>query len=131
MTPWWLLLKADKKNITEDELNKIVAELIGKGLEVNLYTDIVSVRVNFYAPLDKNIPPEILTLPEHKRRSALTVYHFGRVTADEVASQTKRARAVESAYLNELCDRGYLKKERKGRKVYFNVEERLIRQTSQ
>ena len=47
---------------------------------------------------------------------------LGRATADEVAEQTKRARAVESAYLNQLVLMGYLKKERVGRKAYFYVE---------
>ena len=36
--------------------------------------------------------------------------------------QTNRARAVESAYLNQLVIMGYLKKERKGRKAYFFIE---------
>ena len=40
-------------------------------------------------------------------------------TAEEVAEQTKRARAVESGYLNQLVLMGYLKKERRGRKAYF------------
>jgi hypothetical protein len=47
---------------------------------------------------------------------------LGRATADEVSAQTKRARAVESAYLNQLVIMGYLKKERNGRKAYFFVD---------
>jgi predicted transcriptional regulator len=43
-------------------------------------------------------------------------------TAEEVADQTKRARAVESGYLNQLVLMGYVKKERRGRKAYFYVE---------
>jgi predicted transcriptional regulator len=39
-----------------------------------------------------------------------------------VADQTKRARAVESGYLNQLVLMGYVKKERRGRKAYFYVE---------
>jgi len=79
----------------------------------------------------KNIPEQLpdaldvmtlLSLPDHLRKTAITICKLGRATADEVAEQTKRARAVESAYLNQLVLMGYLKKERIGRKAYFYVE---------
>jgi len=61
----------------------------------------------------------LLSMPDHLRKTAMTVCRSGRATADEIAQQTSRARAVESAYLNQLVLMGYLKKERKGRKAYF------------
>jgi len=61
----------------------------------------------------------LLNMPDHLRKTAMTVCRSGRATADEIAQQTLRARAVESAYLNQLVLMGYLKKERKGRKAYF------------
>jgi hypothetical protein len=64
----------------------------------------------------------LLSMPDHLRKTAMTVCKFGRVTADEIAQQTHRARAVESAYLNQLVIMGHLKKERKGRKAYFYVD---------
>ncbi|MCX8153715.1 MAG: transcriptional regulator [Candidatus Bathyarchaeota archaeon] len=64
----------------------------------------------------------LLSMPDHLRKTAMTICRFGRATADEVAQQTNRARAVESAYLNQLVIMGYLKKERKGRKAYFYVD---------
>ena len=64
----------------------------------------------------------LLSLPDHLRKTAITICRLGRATADEVAEQTKRARAVESAYLNQLVLMGYLRKERVGRKAYFYVE---------
>ena len=64
----------------------------------------------------------LLSLPDHLRKTAVTLCKLGQATADEVAEQTKRARAVESGYLNQLVIMGYLKKERKGRKAYFYVE---------
>lgn len=64
----------------------------------------------------------LLSMPDHLRKTAMTVCRLGRATADEVAQQTHRARAVESAYLNQLVIMGYVKKERKGRKAYFFVE---------
>jgi DNA-binding transcriptional ArsR family regulator len=64
----------------------------------------------------------LLSLPDHLRKTAITLCKLGEATADEVAENTKRARAVESAYLNQLVLMGYLKKERRGRKTYFFVE---------
>ena len=71
------------------------------------------------APLDVMT---LLSMPDHLRKTAMTLCRLGRATADEIAEQTKRARAVESAYLNQLVIMGYLKKERNGRKAYFYVE---------
>ncbi len=64
----------------------------------------------------------LLSLPDHLRKTAVTLCKIGEATADDVAEQTKRARAVESGYLNQLVIMGYLKKERRGRKAYFYVE---------
>ena len=64
----------------------------------------------------------LLSLPDHLRKTAVTLCNLGQATAEEIAEQTKRARAVESGYLNQLVLMGYLKKERRGRKAYFYVE---------
>jgi hypothetical protein len=64
----------------------------------------------------------LLSMPDHLRKTAMTVCRCGRATAEEISQQTTRARAVESAYLNQLVLMGYLKKERKGRKAYFYAE---------
>jgi len=71
------------------------------------------------APLDVMT---LLGMPDHLRKTAMTVCRCGRATAEEISSQTTRARAVESAYLNQLVLMGYLKKERNGRKAYFFIE---------
>jgi hypothetical protein len=64
----------------------------------------------------------LLSMPDHLRKTAMALCRMGRATADEISGQTKRARAVESAYMNQLVIMGYLKKERTGRKAYFYVE---------
>ncbi|MCW4045637.1 MAG: transcriptional regulator [Candidatus Bathyarchaeota archaeon] len=71
------------------------------------------------APLDVMT---LLSMPDHLRKTAMTICRSGRATAEEIAQQTNRARAVESAYLNQLVIMGYLKKERKGRKAYFYAD---------
>jgi len=64
----------------------------------------------------------LLSMPDHLRKTAMTICRCGRATAEEISQQTNRARAVESAYLNQLVIMGYLKKERKGRKAYFYAD---------
>jgi hypothetical protein len=64
----------------------------------------------------------LLSMPDHLRKTAMSICRCGRATAEEISEQTERARAVESAYLNQLVIMGYLKKERKGRKAYFYVD---------
>jgi len=90
----------------------------------------VFIEVQRHSPrgnLDESIPDvldvmTLLSLPDHLRKTAVTLCKLGQATADEVAEQTKRARAVESGYLNQLMLMGYVKKERRGRKAYFYVE---------
>ena len=61
----------------------------------------------------------LLRIPDHLRKTLVAVYRLGFVTAEDVAQQTGRARALESSYLNQLARMGYLKRERKKRRVYF------------
>ena len=67
------------------------------------------------------VPKTLASLPEHLRKTALAIATVGQATAKQVAAKTGRTRAAESDYLNQLADRGFLKKLRRGRKVYFQV----------
>ncbi len=81
-------------------------------------------RKDSFAPI-ADAPLDVMTLlsmPDHLRKTAMTLCRLGRATADEIAQQTHRARAVESAYLNQLVIMNHLKKERNGRKAYFYVD---------
>jgi hypothetical protein len=71
------------------------------------------------APLDVMT---LLSMPDHLRKTAMTICRCGRATAEDISHQTNRARAVESAYLNQLVIMGHLKKERKGRKAFFYAD---------
>ena len=44
----------------------------------------------------------LLSMPDHLRKTAMTICRCGRATAEEISVTTTRARAVESAYLNQL-----------------------------
>ncbi|MFQ6130263.1 MAG: transcriptional regulator [Candidatus Hadarchaeaceae archaeon] len=64
----------------------------------------------------------LLSLPDHLRKSALTIVKLGKAMAEDVAKETGRARAIESAYLNQLVRMGYLRRVREGKRVYFWAE---------
>jgi len=67
----------------------------------------------------------LLSLPDHLRKTALTLIKLGRAMADDVAKATGRARAIESAYLNQLVRMEYVWRKRVGKRVYFSVEEKV------
>lgn len=67
----------------------------------------------------------LLSLPDHLRKTALTLIKLGRAMADDVAKATGRARAIESAYLNQLVRMKYVWRKRVGKRVYFSVEEKV------
>ena len=64
----------------------------------------------------------ILELPKHLQTSVLTLLKLGHATATEISESTGKARAVESAYLNQLVVMKIARKERKGRKAFFSVD---------
>lgn len=64
----------------------------------------------------------LLSLPRSLRKTVMVLYKLEQATAEDLARETKRLRAVESASANQLVRMGYLKKKRDGRKVYFYIE---------
>jgi len=65
----------------------------------------------------------LLAMPSHLQKTMITMEVQGCATAEDIAKATKRARAVESAYLNQLTIMGFLHKERNGRHVFFRNKE--------
>ncbi len=65
----------------------------------------------------------LLSLPDHLRKTAITICELKEATASEVAEKTGRVRAAESDYLNQLVSQGHVKKKRKGHDVYFYISE--------
>ena len=63
----------------------------------------------------------VLEFPKHLQTTILALMKLGQATAEDVASVTGKARAVESAYLNQLVVMKIVSKSRSGRKMYFNV----------
>lgn len=64
---------------------------------------------------------KILEFPKYLQITIVTLLKLGMATAEEVASMTGKARAVESAYLNQLFVMKIVTKSRSRRKTYFQV----------
>ena len=74
---------------------------------------------------DTTLEPDavaLLSLPTSLRKTAMVLYKLNEATAEDLSSETRRLRAVESASANQLVRMGYLKKKREGRKVLFYIE---------
>ena len=70
------------------------------------------------------LEPDMVTLfslPSALRKTVIAVYKLGEATAEDLARETKRLRAVESSAANQLVRMGFLTKKREGRKVYFYI----------
>jgi len=67
------------------------------------------------------VPGAFVSLPKHLRRSMQSITILGEATAHQLGEKTGRSRAAESDYLNQLVDRGFLKKERRGKEAVFQV----------
>lgn len=107
----------------------LLLEKIKENLEqLNEKIDVmIEIQKHGQREIPENLPEALdvmtlLSLPDHLRKTAVTLCKLEKATAEEIAEQTKRARAVESGYLNQLVIMGYLKKERVGRKAYFCVD---------
>jgi len=103
------------------KLDKIVEllEAIRKGLPLS-YRKVAEVEEALSTGIIDAVT--LLSVPDHLRRTLVALAKLGgEATSEDVANATGRARAVESAYLNQLATLGYVIKERRGRKVYFII----------
>jgi len=104
------------------ERNEELKEIRKKLAEIDKKLDCL-LKIQVKQPDRKRafVPNTLAALPDHLRKTALAIAAMGQATAEQVAAKTGRTRAAESDYLNQLAGRGFLKKERKARKVYFQV----------
>ena len=65
---------------------------------------------------------KLLEFPKHLQTTIVTLLKLGQATAEDVAGLTGKARAVESAYLNQLTTMRIVRKSRRGRKAFFEVD---------
>ncbi len=77
------------------------------------------------APYVVNVPEKPIqrALPAHLEKTYQALRILGKATALQVAGQTKRTRAIESVYLNQLVNLGLVEKERINRKCYYFIKQ--------
>lgn len=76
-------------------------------------------KLEIEVTLLKTLQP-VLLLPAKLQQTASKLMVNGRMTAEMASKETRRARAIESSYLNELVTLGVANKERVGRTVWFS-----------
>ncbi len=64
----------------------------------------------------------LLKLPQHLKLTAMAMLRLRKATAGEVSKLTTRTRGLESRYLNDLADMGFLWKEQEGRRAWFSIK---------
>ncbi|HDD71402.1 MAG TPA: hypothetical protein ENF99_00240, partial [Candidatus Aenigmarchaeota archaeon] len=64
-------------------------------------------------------------LSDYERKTFEAMLKLKKADASQVSKITKRARAVESHYLNILVRKGYLEEERLGRRKIFRLPEKF------
>ena len=70
---------------------------------------------------DSLTPQDILLLPDPLKATVKELLKLRITSAEEISRYTKKQRAVESSYLNQLVKRNYCRKIRIGRKIYFYI----------
>ena len=114
---------ADELNQVNEKIN-VMIELNRKMLKTQ--EELLQRITNKNHPSkDVKLEPDAMalwSLPASLRKTAMVLYKLNEATAEDLASETKRLRAVESASANQLVRMGYLKKKREGRKVLFYIE---------
>ena len=85
-----------------------------------------------WSPQPLDVPDsELLQLPDHLRRTYLTVASRGECDATVVSNLTGRCRAVESNYLTQLSRLGWLSRRRISKTINFSpVCEKIVKQAA-
>ncbi|QLC50789.1 transcriptional regulator [Methanolobus zinderi] len=110
--------------------NELLEEILKNLQAINTKLDrIVGKKESFSEPEKEDITDSLdimtlLSLPDHLRTTATTLFEIGPATAEEVSKVTFKERAVESNYLNQLVRMEHVEKYREGRKIYFRIREK-------
>jgi len=71
---------------------------------------------------------DLFSLPDHLRKTYMTVASRGECSATEASNLTGRCRAIESNYLNQLARMGWLMRRRDSKRIYFRlISEKMLR----
>ncbi len=89
-----------------------------------LESRVAEVEIRYSPPVDDKMAM-FLTVPDSIRKSLIAVSTLGSCNADEVSEITGRHRSIENKYLNELYRSGWLKRDRKGKKIFYSLKKKL------
>ncbi len=99
-------------------LNEIFKEM----MHIRSRLDDIENNFSSWKPQPIDVPEsELITLPDHLRRTYVIVASKGECNAVEVSNLTGRCRAIESNYLNQLLRMGWLTKRRISKTVHFRL----------
>lgn len=74
---------------------------------------------------------ELITLPDHLRKTYMVVVSKGECSAIEASNLTGRCRAIESNYLNQLVRMGWLNKRRISKVTHFRaISDKMLTKTN-
>jgi len=109
-------------------LDKIFQEM----MNIRYRLDDIEKTFSNWNPQPLGVPDdELLHLPDHLRRTYLTVASRGECDATVVSNLTGRCRAIESNYMNQLSRMGWLNKRRISKTINFRPAcEKLLSQSS-
>ena len=102
--------------VRRSALDRILQEL----LQIRYRLDDIEAVIAGWNPRPLEISEsELFSLPDHLRKTYLTVMSKGACSATEVANISGRCRAMESNYLNQLVRMGWLTKRRDSKTTRF------------
>lgn len=112
--------------------NEIIEEILYNLKEINAKLDKIILKGEITPPRSEKVISSdsldvmmLLSLPDHLRTTATTLFEIGPATAEDIAEITRKERAVESNYLNQLVRMEHVEKYREGRKVYFQINNKI------
>lgn len=108
-------------------LDKIFKEM----MNIRYRLDDIENSFSNWNPQPLEVPDsELLLLPDHIRKTYLSVASRGECNATIVSNLTGRCRAVESSYLNQLARMGWLNRRRVSKTIYFRlISEKEVKRT--
>jgi hypothetical protein len=103
--------------VRRSTFDRILQELI----QIRYRLDDIETALSGWNPKPIEIAEsELLMLPDHLRKTYLTVMSKGKGSATEVSNVTGRCRAMESNYLNQLSRMGWLSRHRESKTILFS-----------
>jgi hypothetical protein len=121
--------KGDSKAFGETALvrRSVLDKIFQEMLAIRYRLDDIEKSFAGWSPQPLSVSEEeLLQLPDHLRRTYLTVASRGECDATVVSNLTGRCRAVESNYLNQLARMGWLNKRRVSKTINFRpIAERI------